>query len=203
MPPSSTAKGQRAHAAILRAATSVFARHGSRGPLAAVATEADLTQQGLLHHFPSKRSLLLAVLEHRDREAVRMMNQRAWTEGGHASLDALRNLVAHNATTPELVQMFTVLAGESVSAEHPAHGFFAERYAHHRARVTRTIQQGQDRGEFRADADAAVLASLVLAVMDGLQVQWLLDPEQDMVRRFETFVEMVTTFLAPPAIPAD
>jgi hypothetical protein len=63
--------------------------------------------------------------------------------------------------------------------------------------VTRTIQRGQDRGEFRADADAAVLASLVLAVMDGLQVQWLLDPEQDMVRRFDIFVEMVRTFLAP------
>ncbi|WP_239135712.1 hypothetical protein [Dactylosporangium siamense] len=30
------------------------------------------------------------------------------------------DLVEHNGTTPELVQMFTVLVGESVAADHPA-----------------------------------------------------------------------------------
>ncbi|UWP86277.1 TetR/AcrR family transcriptional regulator [Dactylosporangium fulvum] len=196
--PSSSARGERTRAAIMRAATSVFARHGYQGgPLAAVATAADMTQPGVLHHFASKEHLLMAVLEERDRDGTRRLEAGTWNDGGGAALDALQELVDHNTTTPELVQMFTVLVGESVAADHPARPFFTDRYAHLRYRTTRAIQRGQDRGEFRTDADAAELASLVLAVMDGLQIQWLLCPEIDMSTRFATFVDMMKRFLAP------
>lgn len=141
----------------------------------------------------------MAVLEQRDREGTRRLNESSWSDGGGAALDALRELVEHNGTTPELVQMFTVLVGESVAADHPARAFFADRYETLRYRTTRAIQRGQDSGEFRADADAATLAALVLAVMDGLQIQWLLDPDLDMATRFAVFVDMMKRFLAPPA----
>ncbi|MET7422549.1 helix-turn-helix domain-containing protein [Dactylosporangium sp. NPDC005555] len=198
--PSSSARGERTRSAIIRAAATVFARHGYRGgPLAAVATEAAMTQPGVLHHFASKEDLLMAVLEQRDREGTRRLNESSWADGGGAALDALHDLVAHNGTTPELVQMFTVLVGESVAADHPARAFFTDRYETLRFRTTRAVQRGQDSGEFRADADAATLAALVLAVMDGLQIQWLLDPELDMATRFAVFVDMMKRFLAPPA----
>jgi len=183
----------------MSAAAGLFARHGYRGaPLAAVATAVDMTQPGLLHHFPSKADLLLAVLAERDEAAIRDMHDR-WSAGGREFLTALSALVAHNATTPELIRLFTVLVGESVTADHPAHAFFVDRYARLRDRTELALRQGQDSGEFRADADVSAVASLIMAVMDGLQIQWLLDPGMDMVTGFATMIQMIDGHLAPPA----
>jgi AcrR family transcriptional regulator len=201
-PRATTERGARTRAAIMDAAIRLFARHGYRGaPLAAVASAVEMTQPGLLHHFPTKEHLLMAVLEQRDREDVRRMRE-AWHEGGEAALGALAGLVAHNATNPELVQMFTVLAGEAVSGDHPAHEFFADRYAHFRKRAQRTLDEGQDSGEFRSDVDTGALATLILAVIDGLQIQWLLDDEQQMPPAFAVFLDMLVRYLKP-APPAD
>ncbi|WP_022918511.1 helix-turn-helix domain-containing protein [Ruania albidiflava] len=54
-----------------RAATEAFSDHGYRGAsLAAIGRSIDMTQQGVLYHFPTKVSLLLAVLEERDRRGM-------------------------------------------------------------------------------------------------------------------------------------
>jgi AcrR family transcriptional regulator len=194
-PPKPTRRGERTRAAILQAAVPLFASHGYRGaPLASVADAARLTQPGLLHHFPSKEHLLMAVLRQRDREAHRWMRD-TWYDGGSAALRTLGDLVEHNATTPDLVQMFTVLVGEGVSVDHPAHEFFVDRYARLRQRVKRTLEQGQDAGEFRSDMDTERVASLILAVIDGLQIQWLLDRDMAMPPGFTLFVDMLIDHL--------
>jgi AcrR family transcriptional regulator len=200
--PTSTRRGARKRAEILRAAVPLFIRNGYRGaPLAAVADAARLTQPGLLHHFPSKEHLLMAVLEERDLESRAAMRE-AWQEGGVAALHALEELVERNAGTPEMVQLFTVLVGEAVAAGHPAHEFFAERYDHLRHGTARVLRQGQATGAFRSDVDADVLAALVIAVMDGLQVQWLLDREMDMAGAFRRFVTILQHYLADGAAGA-
>lgn len=57
--------GQR-RAEILAAATEAIASKGFRGTsLADIALVVGVSQPGLLHHFPSKEQLLLAVLEQR------------------------------------------------------------------------------------------------------------------------------------------
>jgi AcrR family transcriptional regulator len=196
---SSTSRGGRSRAAILKAAVSLFARFGYRGaPLAAVADAAQMTQPGLLHHFPSKQHLLLAVLEDRDLDAKRRAHG-GFNAGGHTTLNALRDLVEYNATTPELVQLFTVLVGEGVSADHPAHTYFTDRYAGLRHQLTRALQLGQETGDFRADVDVSLVASLILAMMDGLQIQWLLDHDQEMPPRFALFLDILIQYLAAPS----
>jgi AcrR family transcriptional regulator len=190
-------RGDRSRAAILQAAMPLFAQHGYRGaPLSAVANAVEMTQPGLLHHFPSKEHLLMAVLEERDLE-LRQRMRDAWSEGGSTSLNTLKDIVAHNETTRDLVQMFTVLVGEGVSADHPAHDFFVERYAHLRQRYRRAVTQGQDAGEMRADVDTTVVAALIVAIMDGLQIQWLLDDEIDMRTCFAMFLDMLLQYVAP------
>ncbi|MEU7870427.1 TetR/AcrR family transcriptional regulator [Dactylosporangium sp. NPDC049140] len=192
---SSTQRGARTRAEILRAAVPLFVQNGYRGaPLAAVADAAQMTQPGVLHHFPSKEHLLMAVLEERDRESREAMRE-ALREGGVAALHALEELVEHNADTPELVQLFTVLVGEAVAAEHPAHGFFVERYEHIRHRIAHAVRHGQETGAFRSDADAETIAAMVIAMMDGLQVQWLLDRQLDMAGSFRRFVEILRQYL--------
>jgi AcrR family transcriptional regulator len=173
----------------------LFVQNGYRGaPLAAVADAARLTQPGLLHHFPSKEHLLMAVLEERDSESRAAMRE-ALQEGGDAALHALEALVEHNAGTPDLVQLFTVLVGEAVAGDHPAHEFFVERYEHIRQRIADAVRHGQESGAFRPDADAETIATLVIAMMDGLQIQWLLNRQLDMTAAFRRFAAILRQHL--------
>jgi len=202
MPPparrrTSTPRGERTRTAIMNAAIPLFARHGYRGaPLAAVADAVEMTQPGLLHHFPTKEHLLMAVLRERDRDGIRRLRE-GWYDSGRSAMHNLETLVEYNSTTPDLVQMFTVLVAEAVSAEHPAHEFFVERYAAMRQRAREAVERAQESGEFRADVDAERIATLILAVMDGLQLQWLLDGGRDMPPSFALFVDMLLEYLTP------
>jgi AcrR family transcriptional regulator len=195
-----TPRGERSKETILEAALPLFARQGYRGAsLASIASAAGLTQPGLLHHFPSKEELLLGLLDWRDRDDGKRLS--GLPDGdGLAYLERLEDLVAHNMTAPELVALFTTLVGEGTSPEHPAHDYFVERYRRIRARAIRSLREGQLAGEVRDDADLEVIVPLLFAVMDGLQIQWLLDPDIDMVASFDVFAKLVRDQLA--AVPA-
>lgn len=177
---------------IIRAATDYFARQGFRGAkMAEIAKAAGLTEPGLLHHFPSKTHLLMGVLEERDRIDSQRLRATLQKEGSRF-LQAGIELVEHNQTVPGLVKLFTILAAESVSPEHPAHEFFIQRYQRERGHMTEAITQAQQAGEIRADIPAETLTVLIFAVMDGLQLQWLLEPEKiSMSNMFRVLVEML------------
>lgn len=177
---------------IIQAATEVIAERGYRGAsLAAVAERVGLTQQGLMHYFPAKEALLVAVLEARDQwdMAAAALYERTWP------LEVVADLVDYNATRPGIVQAFTVLAGDSVTDGHPAQEWFRRRYARVRdggAEVLRARYGDRLPGGLTPERAATLLA----AVVDGLQVQWLLDPrEVDMPAAFRDFLAL----LAPEA----
>lgn len=163
---------------IIRAATEFFAQQGFRGAkMSDIAKAAGLTEPGLLHHFPSKTHLLMGVLEERDRIDSERMRLTLQKNGNHL-LEAGIELVEHNETVPGLVQLFTLLVAESFSLDHPAHKFFTQRYQREREHMTQSIVQAQQAGEVRAEIPAETLVVLIFAMMDGLQVQWLLEPEK-------------------------
>ncbi|MEW1694900.1 TetR/AcrR family transcriptional regulator [Streptomyces sp. NPDC093249] len=181
------ARSEERRAEILRAALEVIAERGYRGAaLGAVAERVGLTQQGLLHYFPTKESLLVAVLEERDR----------WdTSGGRDRekwrLDLLDSLVEYNAMRPGIVQTFSALLGESVTDGHPAREFFTERYAQVRENMAGVLRlEFGDRLPGGLTPERA--APLLTAVMDGLQYQWLLDPSAvDMPGAFRDFLALL------------
>jgi AcrR family transcriptional regulator len=186
-----TVRGARSKEAILEAALPLFARQGYRGAsLASIASAAGLTQAGLLHHFPSKEDLLLGLLDRRDHDDGKRLSSLP-IGPGLDYLDRLEELVRHNQTAPEVVRLFTTLVGEGTSDEHPAHQYFADRYERIRARAIRTLREGQASGEIRDDVDLEAIVPVLFAVMDGLQIQWLLDPEIDMVASFDWFASVV------------
>lgn len=164
-------------AEIVTAALEVFAERGYRGgSLAAVGERVGLTQQGVLHYFPTKDALLTDVL--RLRDALDGQDAAgARPDHDAAGLAGIETLVARNATRPGLVQCFTVLAAESVTDRHPAQAFFAARYRTLRPQLAGMLRRELgDPGPSGLAADEA--AALLIAVMDGLQQQWLLDPDQ-------------------------
>ena len=58
------------------------------------------------------------------------------------------------------------------------------------------LEMGKASGEIAADVDCDIVARLLLAMMDGLQIQWLLDPDFDMARAFGTFCAAVSRDIA-------
>ena len=53
------------------------------------------------------------------------------------------------------------------------------------------MRERQERGEFSADRDPDAVAVALLALADGLQVLWLLDPTIDLVGRFTETWELL------------
>ncbi|MDA0566769.1 TetR/AcrR family transcriptional regulator [Streptomonospora sp. S1-112] len=184
---------------ILAAATRHFAAGGYHGSsLARIAADCGLSQPGLLHHFPSKRRLLEELLAERDRRDVRAVG--GWSEpGGAGVLDFTRRLVAHNAGQPDVVRAFAVLSGEAVGTDHPARDYFVERYRTGVAALAAGLRRGVAAGELRADLDCAAVAAEVLAVMDGMQTQWLLAPDRfDMAAAFAAYTDRLRAAITAP-----
>lgn len=172
---------------IIEVTTRLIAERGFWGlSMQDVADGCTLTVPGLLHHVGSKDNLLIAVLEHRDEMDARTLAGelglpagRHWTEGHGVTLrQVCAALVRRNAGQPEIVRLFAVLEAESLAPGHPAHDYF-------RTRQRRTLQTlaaiapGGDEARFE-------LAAQVIAMMDGLQIQWLRAPETvDLVRSWD------------------
>src|SRR5207302_2365014 len=123
-----TNHGKQNRAAILTAAATLFAENGYRAtPLASIAAAVDLTQQGVLHYFPSKEALLLALLDEKYHEDGRLLSARP-AHDGLDLLKALQSVVEHNAVVPDRVRVFSALTTEVLSSDHPAHAYFVQRY---------------------------------------------------------------------------
>jgi AcrR family transcriptional regulator len=177
-----------------------FAENGYRGAsLARIAERAELSQPGLLHHFHTKEELLAATLDLRDEmDLERFTDADGALLTGIAALEALADLVARNQRVPGLVQLSTVLSAESVTADHPAHSWARNRYRRIRAFIADGIRTGVEQGRIRSGIDADTHAARLVAMMDGLQQQWLIDPESiDMAGVFRDYLsEMIEAIRA-------
>ena len=162
---------------ILEAAVEIFGNKGStNGTLADVAEQVGLTHAGVLHHFGSKQKLLLEVLAYRDQADVAELVEQHIPGGPELFLHLVRTAFA-NERRPGIVQAYTVLSNESVTDDHPAREFFEERYTTLRREVSEALHElCAQEGMTDPDTIAAASAS-ILAVMDGLQLQWLLHPQ--------------------------
>jgi AcrR family transcriptional regulator len=162
---------------ILKAALATFGSKGYKnGPLTEIAEQVDMTHAGILHHFGSKDQLLLEVLRYRDESDVAELEDKHIPGG----IDLFAHLVTTaklNMQRPGIVQAYAVLSSESVTDDHPAREFFEVRYRTLRVEVGdafRAVCADQGVTDERSIENGA---AAILAVMDGLQVQWLLDPE--------------------------
>ncbi|MGI5507285.1 TetR/AcrR family transcriptional regulator [Lentzea sp. CA-135723] len=181
--------GEESRAKAVAVATELFALTGFNGTsVAAVAARTGLSQSGLLHHFPSKAALLTAVLEERDRQDGDFLAGSDGPPLGWAAFDALAALVARNSTRPHLVGLFVRLAAEATEPAHPAHRWIHQHYNGLRQWLTEAITTGQREGEMARDAPITAIVRTTIAVIDGLQQQWLLEPDQvSMTAEFEMF----------------
>lgn len=162
---------------ILKAALTTFGSKGYKnGPLTEIADQVDMTHAGILHHFGSKDQLLLEVLSYRDESDVADLEDKHIPGG----VNLFRHLVTTaklNMARPGIVQAYAVLSAESVTDDHPARAFFENRYSILRAEVGDAFRVICAERGVTDDSAIDLGSAAILAVMDGLQVQWLLDPD--------------------------
>lgn len=171
---------------ILDTALEVFAQQGFRGgSLREIAERVGLSQAGVLHHFDSKEALLAAVLQQRDTQNNAVF---AADRAEHGLLEALRLAVRRDSQADGLVRLFVTLAAEATDPEHPAHAFFVQRYADLLAMIAADLRSGQVTGDIAAGVDPEVCAAVVVALWDGLQVQWLLDDRRAMSPAMDSYL---------------
>ena len=176
------AKGVAKREEILDVALRLFAQKGyDRTSVREIARETGLSQAGLLHHFATKEDLFLEVLRRRDERDGDPAG------GRHVhSVDALISAVANNASEPGLVRLFVLMSAEAAEEGSRGGAWFADRYRWLLEQIADDVRRHQATGAVDPDLDPADVASLLVAVADGLQLQWLLDPEGvDMAQRLE------------------
>jgi AcrR family transcriptional regulator len=178
-------KGQARRQQIVDAALAVFAKGGFHsGSIREIAKRAELTPAGLMHHFSSKEELFTEVLRQRD-EKVRAAAGEVTEEG---LLDQVRKVVAYNQTQRGLTSLYAVVSAEATDPGHPSHPYFVQRYADRATATRQILADAQRDGLVRNDLDVDHAVRLIAAVMDGLQLQWLLDDTLDMTAAFDEFL---------------
>ncbi|WP_299039398.1 TetR/AcrR family transcriptional regulator [uncultured Pseudokineococcus sp.] len=195
------ARGVARRAQILETALAVVARDGySRATVKQIADEAGISQNGLLHHFGSKEALLSEVLQRRD-EADHAAKASGPGEDGRGdpppltSMDdmaaGVARLLRHNASVPGLVQLYSRLSTEATDPGHTSHDYFVQRFRTIRGHMQVAFDELGAAGELPPGADPATLATVMVALLDGLQVQWLYDDEMDMAAPVEHLLALL------------
>ena len=189
-------------ARILNEAVVLFGEHGYAGTsLADIANAADISKAGLLHHFSSKDELFAKVLERRDREDALSILVESPTSGEDvvdAPVDTVGNvdtlevaatpdidvdpwslldryieLLERNVARRDLTAIYTATAVSVLDAAHPAHRWMANHLNGAVERFEASFEAGKAAGLVDPQMPSRLVARSLVALTDGLQLQWL------------------------------
>jgi len=157
---------------IIATATAVFSAHGYQGgSLRQIAKQLDLSLTTVMHHFPTKVSLLAAVLDQEDRADPGSVD-RSRRDG---FIPMVLGIVTRNLRRRELVRMFSIVSAEATYPQHEAHEWLVARYANVTAEYAELIAFDREAGRLGSDQPAELLAELVISGWEGIQIRWLAD----------------------------
>lgn len=170
---------------IIESAAKVFGRFGYAGAsLRQIAQDVGVSPAALMRHFDSKEGLLVAVLEYWDAA-----NDTVLPESVHglARFQQLPYNALYHTWDRGLIEMFLTVAAEASNPGHPANEFIRNRYEKVIRNGVRELRRACELGEVLPLSDKDIEAEVrgVFALMDGIQLQWLLDPAMDLVGTFK------------------
>jgi AcrR family transcriptional regulator len=192
-------KGVERRAQILASAVEVFGSEGWTGTLKQVADRVGVTPAAVLVHFGSKEGLLIEVL-------------RAWGDAQLPEtepstfpeyLASWRRLMRYHTRNRGLLKLYLRLATEATTDSHPAHAFVVERNRRTLDGVLTRLHAAVEAGEIVRLGDEEVLAEArnLLAAVEGLEMQWVLDDRVDLVGLVSRYLDQVLERLRPPDPP--
>lgn len=183
------ANGERTRRALVDAALDVFADHGfAQLSIRQIAERIGTSHTALLHHFGSKDALLKAVMARREERENPGRTQLLRDRG---LLDALPEIMRANAAIPGVIQLDSMLRVEALNPDHVAHEFVVDEHASFLASVRAELDSERAAGRLRDGLDLDVVARLITALVEGIQLAWLADDTVDMAEHVEAFTALI------------
>ena len=183
---------------ILDAAYAVFARRGYGGAAVdEILAEAAISKGAFYHHFASKEAVFQSLLSERARRCTEAM---AGAVDADASLsENVRNLLragwkllTSDPAWANIQMEFWVHA----TREEWARVSLAELLSQCRQFLAQGIDRGRANGTIRSQLDPQAAARLILALSDGIMIQWQIQPNDvDLDGLIESMAEMITLYL--------
>ncbi len=197
-PTNRQARGEARRSRIIAEAAELLAAKGFRGMgITELAERVGLTHPGLLYYFGTKERLLQDVVAERERDRAHRPHRHG-RRGRGASLALLPQLAEANVASVTYTRLYLVLAAENLDEDDPLHDFFIRRYERSRRVAKAAIQTDIDAGRIRGDIDVDQLAREVIATLQGLETQWMMDPARvDYVESVRRYVDGLLARLAP------
>jgi AcrR family transcriptional regulator len=172
-------KGVRRRQQILDSVIALLAQRGvDRASLRTVGDAIGVSHTALRHYFSSRDELLV--------EAYRTHEARAAGNGPAADESAVGMIIEaaeRNRSIPGLVELYATLSTDALQEQHAlTREFVRDRFRSLREALAERIAAGQpgpdgQPGPAGVGIDPMDAAALVIAASDGLQIQWLLDPD--------------------------
>jgi AcrR family transcriptional regulator len=145
----------------------------------AAASNANLASIG--YHFGSKEALLNEAITHTCEEWTTRLGQAAFATSSESPLEQMAAswvamLNSFEALRPVLIGLVEAV-GQSVWSDNLRQEL-ATHYKTSREQVASMVRASLGKEAEDTGADANVVASFLIAVCDGLVIQWLLDPDE-------------------------
>lgn len=184
------------HLQILQAAAKIIAIKGFWGmSLQDISDELGITEAALYHYISSKDDLLNMVLSEGydtpDADEYNAVTAAVIDADGHRVYYYPRyclNIVRYNLQRPEMAQLYSVLNGEALSPEHPAHSFFIGRHMRNWEMICSMnwiLPEHVDEERFYD------LYTLAMSAMDGLQYRWLGDDSMNLLEQWISISDII------------
>jgi AcrR family transcriptional regulator len=185
--------GEKRRADIVAAAARVFGEYGYvGGSLRQIGDEVGVTPAALISHFGSKERLLLAVLDHMERETTAA---KPPDTSGAAYFAWMAGLPATQRDHPAYLQLLLTLATEASNPLHPGYPFMTERYQRLVDTAIDEMTIAQTVGDFMAvqPGDFERECRAFIAILDGINIQWLLNPALDLAGTMHFALQSILT----------
>lgn len=183
---------------ILDAAYAVFARRGYGGAAVdEILSEAGVSKGAFYHHFPSKEAVFQALLTERARRCTEAMAAAIVTGASVADnvrgvLRAGWKILTDDPMWANIQMEFWVQA----TREEWAREAMGDSFRQCRQFLAGALTAAQQRGAVRSQVDPEAAARLIIALSDGVVVQWQIQPDEvhlDIL--IESMADMITLFL--------
>ncbi|MCI1659907.1 TetR/AcrR family transcriptional regulator [Bifidobacterium psychraerophilum] len=186
----SYSKGKARRKQILEAALTIIAIDGfNQTTLSKISKAVGITDVGVLHYFDSMDDLMVQALKQRDANdmvsaassfpdfASRVKQLISHPE---QSIKQVMEIVKRNSRTPGLVELYAHMSVKASDPTSPAHRYFKQRGKIERLIVGHAARKVMEKEKMQTDLTPEEMARVMQVLLDGLQIQWLLDRDVDM-----------------------
>ncbi|MCH4160487.1 MAG: TetR/AcrR family transcriptional regulator [Bifidobacterium sp.] len=184
------AKGKVRRKEILDAALTIVGSDGfDQTTLSKISEVVGISDVAVLHYFDSMDDLMIQVLKQRDLNDIQstatsipelIIQLLQYGDNPERSVQYLLDVIEHNAHTPGLVELFTRMSAKVTNPESPAYKYFKQRNKIQQIMLANVLQKLIDKEHLQTDMSADDISRSIQALLDGLQIQWLMDRSVDM-----------------------